>query len=100
MVMIFANENARTQLLKHGVVVTFRVKKHKEGKDWATDRRCGKKIANINVAYLEIVEGVIPLARNVELSGFLHVWDWVEAIKSFHKLNLVRGYLYKVELRP
>lgn len=47
MVTIFQVKEARDQLLNKGLVITFRAYNEKLnlGKDWATDKRCGKKSA-------------------------------------------------------
>ena len=97
MVMLFMNEHVRSQLLQHGEVVTFRRRRHREGGDWATDRRCGKKICSIEVEFLCEVNKVEDLAPYVEKSGFPHLWDWVAAIRKFIDEDKFRGYLYHVK---
>lgn len=96
MVMLFMVKEAREQLLKKGRVFTFRVYAHKTGRDWATDRRCGKKIADINIRFERKVDTAVDLKPYVEYSGF-QIWgDWVHVIKSRNKGNLVKGFLYEV----
>ena len=95
--MIFADENARRQLLEKGVVYTFRVHRYAEGRDWATDRRRGKKICDINVEFIKKVDFKEELMPYAEESGFEHVWDWLSAIYKLNpKLKKIEGYLYKV----
>lgn len=120
MVMIFAHPPVRAYLLEHGVVYTFR-KNHPKtadgvrpqiGKDWATDKRCGKKIADIIVNPIEPMDGENMgqvLAKYVSDSGFYRggrldfaVVAWARAI---HSLNLYapteapEGWIYQVKLR-
>jgi hypothetical protein len=89
MVMIFAVKEAREQLLNKGVVITFRAYRENHEnlgkKDWATDKRCGKKICDIYVALLENCAGenmtsVGDLAPYLPLSGFKCMAEWDEAI--------------------
>ena len=119
MVMIFAHPKVRAYLLKHGLVYTFR-KNHKKtpdgirpqiGKDWATDRRTGNKIADIYITPLEPVDEdnlIQVLAKYVRQSGFylssiLGKTDsamsaWVTAIKQLNKNKPIRGWIYKVDV--
>jgi hypothetical protein len=97
MVMLFMDEHARSRLLLRGEVVTFRRYRHKEGFDWATDRRRGRKLCNINVKFLCEVCGVESLKPYVEECGFQSLWEWVAAIRRFVGEGEVRGYLYRVE---
>jgi hypothetical protein len=95
--MIFANEKARRQLLEKGVVYTFRVHRHTEGRDWATDRRRGKKICDINVEFIKKVDFKEELMPYVDESGFEHRWDWLSAIRRLNpKMKKIEAYLYKV----
>jgi hypothetical protein len=94
--MIFADENARRQLLKEGEVVTFRQHAHSEGRDWATNRQRGKKICDIEVKLICRVDRFKDLIPYVEKSGFKHIWDWAEAIRKFIGDSEFKGYLYKV----
>jgi hypothetical protein len=97
MVMLFINEHARKQLLKKGEVVTFRRKQHKEGLDWATDKRGGNKICNIYITCLCKVEKIEDLIPYVSLSGFNSIKDWVSAIRNFIGKSELKGYLYYVK---
>jgi hypothetical protein len=97
MVMIFADENARRQLLEKGVVYTLRVRKHKEGRDWITDKRGGRKICDVKVEFVEGIRLSEQLIKYVGESGFEHIWDWCEAIRRLNpKMKKIEGYLYKV----
>lgn len=119
--MIFNHPLVRAYLMEHGVVYTFR-KNHKKtadgvrpqiGKDWATDKRCGKKIADIMVNPIEPIDGDNMrqvLAKYVRDSGFytgerpiyFPVDAWARAI---HELNPYKpteapeGWIYQVKLR-
>ena len=98
MVMLFENEKSRQQLLTKGEVFTFRVKQHKEGKDWATDKRLGKKIADINVvSYGKVKLEDLDTPSILELSGFANMIGWTTAIIMFNKgIAPESGYLYYV----
>lgn len=93
-VIIFQNENARKQLLEKGFVYTFRVKMHKTGKDWATDKRCGKKIADVIINGPMEINSAEDLIAYANASGFAKVSDWVDAIKQ--KYPAIKGYLFGV----
>jgi hypothetical protein len=95
MVMIFMVPEARQQLLEKGIVYTFRTKKHKEGKDWATDKRCGKKIADINVKLELNVECPYELEPYADRSGFKNVEDWWQRILDKYGPEPTPGFLYK-----
>ena len=116
MVMIFAQDNVREYLLEHGLVYTFR-KYHKKtpngirpqiGKDWATDKRCGKKIADIYITPMEPIDALNmeTLSKYAQESGF-HlghgrvddaVIDWAKVINSFNPRNPTAGWIYKVKI--
>ena len=116
MVMIFAHPKVRAYLLEHGLVYTFR-KNHKKtpdgirpqiGKDWATDRRTGNKIADINITPMESVNGINMaqvLIKYVLESGFhpgygpVDISEWAAAINSLNPDKPTHGWVYKVELR-
>jgi|CryGeyStandDraft_6_1057127.scaffolds.fasta_scaffold318686_1 hypothetical protein len=97
MVMLFMDENARKQLLEKGEVVTFRQYAHGEGRDWATDRRRGKKICDIDVKLLGEVNKIADLSPYVDKSGFISLWDWVVAIRKFIGKGEFKGYLFHVK---
>jgi hypothetical protein len=103
MVIIFANEYAREYLLENGIVYSFRkgpVRKQL-GKDWMTDKRTGKKIADV---YIDAIEEIEPemlyekLNRYYMQSGFYSTDEWITIISSLNKWKLPRGWLYKVIL--
>ena len=73
---------------------TFRVKKHKTGKDWANAKRCGKKIADVIITQAAEVDSEHDLIPYANASGFVNVSDWVEAIKK--KYPEVKGYIFSV----
>lgn len=117
MVMIFEEPKALGQLMQKGMVLTFRTEEHehKLGKDWATDRRGGKKLCDVNVASVivdpnmhqwnkleEALVTVDDLRPFVSLSGFGTWSEWVEAIKRRNpKVDVLEcaGYLYLVVTR-
>jgi hypothetical protein len=95
--MIFADEKARRQLLEKGFVYTFRIRKHKVGRDWATDRRGGRKICDIDVMLVREIASPEELIPYVIGSGFNNAYEWVRAIRRLNpKLRQIRGYLYRV----
>jgi hypothetical protein len=97
MVMIFENPKARQQLLSKGIVYTFRKHEHVTGKDWATDRRCGKKICDINIELVKKITDADELLPYVSESGFKDFTEWLLTIQSLNpKMREIRGYLYKV----
>ena len=114
MVMIFAHEKVRAHLLEKGIVYTFR-KDHPKtsdgvrkqiGDDWATDRRTGKKIADIHITPVEYFidsrngkRRRYVLVTYVEESGFDTVEEWTQAIKQLNPNQLTHGWIYKVTLR-
>jgi len=100
MTIIFRHEKPRKQLLEKGVVYTIRRHpRSRLGRDWATDRRDGEKIANV---YISLV-GCFPaedLTPYVAQSGFETLDGWVQAYKEINPGILgSTGWLYRVELR-
>lgn len=118
MVMIFSNPIVRAYLLAHGLVYTFR-KRHpktadgvrlKTGKDWATNKRTGKKIADIRVTPIEPIDSTNMgriLTKYVRESGFYighgrvdyAVVAWAQAINSLNPDKPTQGWIYQVEVR-
>jgi len=127
MVMIFGHPKVREYLLEHGLVYTYR-KNHKKtadgirpqtGRDWATDRRLGKKIADIYITPVEHIDCPINtnlLRKYARESGFytgeapygsfytglgpidLAVSEWSIAIKSLNPKSPSNGWIYRVEV--
>jgi len=108
LVIIFQNEKARKHLLERGFVYTARTRARASTvlEDWMTDKRGGKKIANVLIE--PIVVCALPahgfptelLELYVKHSGFDTVDEWVEAIKKFHPNRPVRElWIYKVHIR-
>ena len=118
MVMILNHPIVRAYLLAHGLVYTFR-KHHpktadgvriKTGKDWATNKRCGKKIVDIRVTPIEHIDSLNMgqvLTKYVRESGFYAghgrvdyaVVAWAHAINSMNPDEPTRGWIYQVEVR-
>ena len=116
MVMIFADPKVRAYLLEHGVVYSYR-EYHKKtldgvrpqtGKDWATDQRTGRKIADINITPMEPVDSLNlgrVLTRYARQSGFYQgygrvddaVSEWAKAINKLNPKAPTAGWIYKVE---
>ena len=101
MVMMFSVDNVREFLLKNGIVFTFRLHKHKTGKDWINKGRGQRKICDVQISLEKEVNEPADLVPYVEYSGFEHLWDWVSEIKKLNpKMNKFHGYLYRVEVIP
>lgn len=87
--MIFSSEKARRHLLEKGFVLTFRTlhPNRKLGKDWITNKRGGKKIADVLVFSEYGMVKPIPemLKPYVRFSGFSSVDEWIEEIKLLSK---------------
>ena len=95
--MIFQSEKSRKQLLNKNIVFTFRKvcpEQRKLGKDWATDKRGGEKIADIMV----FSDGrfIKPIPKLLEpyllFSGFDSVDDWIDEIKRLNKPDDLIGF--------
>ena len=115
MVMIFAHHRVRKYLLEHGLVYTYR-KNHPKtadgirpwiGRDWATDRRTGKKIADIKITPMEPIDSLNMgqvLWKYAIDSGFFRgviqyaVNDWAKAINSLNPNKPTAGWIYRVEV--
>jgi len=100
MVMIFSSDKARSFLLEHGRVYTFRKNRRKRvGRDWITDRRGGRKIADVTIEEEAPVFHLNTLRKYVGESGFQTVDEWIEEIRRLNGGKLpTAGYLYKVTL--
>jgi hypothetical protein len=97
MVMLFMNEKVRNFLLSQGYVYTFRLKKHKLGKDWATEKRTGKKLCNITIQEERPILDGDELQQFVHGSGFVDVQEWMQAIRERNpKLRDIQGWVYLV----
>lgn len=107
MVMIFQSEKPRQHLLEKGFVLTFRklhMSGRKLGKDWITDKRCGKKIADVLVfsEYATVKPTREMLAPYVNYSGFDSVDEWIEEIERLNRpdtLICLTGEIFCVVLR-
>lgn len=80
MVMIFQSEKARKQLMGKGFVFTIRRPERKCGKDWATNKRGGKKITDIAIFTIDDSFSLTEqfLALYVVHSGFTSAKEWIE----------------------
>jgi len=128
MVMIFANPLVRAHLLEQGLVYTFRQHHEKTddgirlkvGKDWATDKRGGKKIADINITPVTPIDCANMeqvLTKYARESGFYPdketlsnfytgglgrfnyaISEWALAIYTLNPDEPAKGWIYKVEV--
>lgn len=95
MVISFQLENVRNQLLKQGVVYTFRSKPHKEGKDWAQVRRGTPKIADVMITHEDFSNAIF----HINESGFKTFTEWCDAyVKLTKDKHLNKAQLYKVKV--
>ena len=100
-VISFSIKEARDQLLNNGIVFTFRWNQRKRtGKDWAQVKRGTKKIADVHIEEIGMIDHFPDLLPYVGESGFSSLRNWSEAILSTHKtnMNVPRGWLYKIAL--
>jgi len=98
LVMLFVNEKACSRLLTKGSVVTFRHQHHRVGRDWFTDKRGGKKIADIDIEQIGRVYRAQDLAPYLVESGFESLEDWLKAIERLTGHKYPDGFLYRVRL--
>lgn len=108
MVLIFKSSKALSRLLNHGCVYTLRAKKRKEGKDWVTNKRGGKKLADVFVKYVGEVRikesgsivlterGVRLLEEFVRRSGFWSEDEWLNEVRKLNGTLPDRTHLYFV----
>ena len=103
MVIIFQNRQVREYLLEHGKVYTYRKgfeKRRRIGRDWATDRRCGKKIADVDIRVVSSIsrENLLgALSPFYGQSGLGTVENWIQAIKDLNRGEVPEyGWLYRV----
>lgn len=92
--ILFLNEYARTQLVEHGEVVTFRGDRT-TGSTWWTDEYGTCKNGDCIVEHVDEAE---PTAAALEefqsLSGFPTTAAWIDAIEELHGGG--SGCLYRV----
>jgi len=111
MVIIFQNRQVLEYLLEHGKVYTYRKgfeRRKRIGRDWATDRRCGKKIADVGIRVVssisrENILGALSQGDDdgsfYEQSGLSTVENWIQAIKDLNRGEIPEyGWLYRVTL--
>ena len=98
MVMVFRSRRALNHLLQHGVAFTFRPRRRRKvGRDWVTDRRGGRKMADVVVEEEgEFAPGDLELY--VEYSGFSALQEWVDEIRRLNGRVPAKGWLYRVTL--
>lgn len=99
--IIFADETARSQLVEHGEVVTFRQTKRTTGDTWWRTSRTGEKEGDVTVEEIKAVDPFHDgdeLREYRELSGFETVLDWQKAIQSLNG-GLDSGYLYRATVK-
>ncbi len=109
MVIIFQNRQVREYLLENGKVYTYRkgLETRKQlGRDWATDRRCGKKIADVDIKAVSSIsrENILEALRQSDedgpfykQSGLGTVETWIQTIKDLNRGEIPEsGWLYRV----
>jgi len=106
MVLIFQHPKPLEFLARNGYVYTFRTRLHKEGKDWVTDRRGGRKLFDCLILKVEEYNynGGDPvrslrdfLEPFVHSSGFDRPSEWVLAVMLLNRGKYPRrGVLYHV----
>lgn len=86
MVIIFKNKKARDFLLRKGFVYTLRPKRKRVGRDWLTDKRGGKKIAEVKIEFIKMItkDNIEDLKEYAPYSGFESLDEW---LKEAYKLN-------------
>ena len=94
-----ANDTAREQLVKNGVVLSFRTSDRTVGKTHYRHKRTGK---GKGAVYISKISAKIPPTHDTlkayqPLSGFASVGDWLKAIDSVHG-DVSNGYVYRIEL--
>lgn len=101
MVIGFAVEEARNQLLEHGEVYTFRWKRRKQvGNNWANSGRGTKKIADVHIMEVKKVMPNFQTLKNYwDKSGFSNWWDWYNKIMEMKPKNKLQGWLYYVKIK-
>ena len=99
--IIFADETARTQLIEHGEVVTFRKSARTTGETWWRESRLGKKEGDVTVEEIDVVDprDIEELQPYQSYSGFESVQDWQQAIANLNGELPNRGRLYRVKIR-
>lgn len=98
MVMIFQSEKALRFLLEKGYVYTFRVKPHKDGRDWITNKRGGRKIADVVIDCWDRVYDLKELKFYVDKSGFASYEEWLKEILRLNGFLPKEGWLFRVSL--
>jgi hypothetical protein len=100
MVIMFLSDKARNQLLNKGIVYTLRHIRHKEGLDWCTNMRGGKKICNVRITYCD--NGKYTELREIASlyvsdSGFDSIEEWINQYKRYRSSKYPTFWLYRVE---
>ena len=104
MVMIFQSPKALKHLLEQGDVHTFRTHERKSCRknDWITDKRGGKKICNVTIEFVTVINKITALSSYVTRSGFDNLTGWLNEIKRLNpngiptQASIISGYLYHV----
>lgn len=96
--IVFANRTARSQLLNHGEVISFRKRDRTTGETWWRKSRTGEKIGDVTVEPIEkdIKPTSDALKQHRELSGFEMVEQWIKAIEDENSGLPESGHLYRV----
>lgn len=96
--IIFANPYARSQLVEHGEVITFRGDRT-VGDTWWTDEYGTKRNGYCTVERIATVQPTTKaLGHYQPLSGFPSTSAWIDAIDALHD-GAESGFLYRVTER-
>ena len=98
--IVFSNETARSQLVEHGSVISFRASDRTTGKTWWRESRTGPKKGDVWVTKLRPVDASNPEWFEIcaEMSGFESAAAWRDAISDIHG-GEPTGFLYYVRER-
>ena len=97
--IIFADPTARSQLLDHGEVVTFRRSERTTGDTWWRETRTGPKQGDVHVEHVaELAPTKDALEEYRTKSGFETVEDWIDAIDELNGSIPESGHLYRATL--
>jgi hypothetical protein len=99
--MIFSNETAWNQLVKHGAVHTFRAQAREvPSMVWLRRRRTGPKVGEARITQRWTVITADPkyLEPYADASGFVTAGDWYDVIHRMHDDVSYRGFVHRVEL--
>lgn len=107
--IIFSSKKAFDFLVSNGEVYTLR-KKRRDGKAWLTNRRGGRKVADVVVEevgrvvfrgrepYVMAESGEVHLSHFTPKSGFGSTDEWLRELRRLHGKVPENLFLYRVVL--